>query len=81
MPHAGSSSSPAPSCRALAIAFLGLWGFAIARLTVEGGPRSAPGYNRRKFAPCPKCGKKVRVEADGWGYCRNCRQEFRFKSK
>jgi hypothetical protein len=22
------------------------------------------------------CGKKVRLEADGWGYCRECRVEF-----
>jgi hypothetical protein len=78
MPDDSSSSSPAPSCRLLAIASLGLWMLEVTRFAVDGGPRSSPGYNRRrKFAPCPKCGKKVRVGADGWGYCRNCRQEFK----
>jgi phage terminase large subunit GpA-like protein len=36
---------------------------------------------RRKFVPCPKCGEKVRLEADGWGQCFDCDIEFEFKGK
>lgn len=79
MPDASSWSSPAPRYRALTTVAWGLWLFEVARLAVQGGPRSAPGYNRRnRFEPCPQCGEKVRVAADGWGYCRSCRQDFDF---
>ena len=47
------------------------------RFAVDGGPRSSPGYNLRgRVVLCPTCGKKVRLEKDGWGYCRKCRREF-----
>jgi hypothetical protein len=77
MPEATSSSLLAS--RALKLAARGLWLVAVIRLAVQGGPRSAPGYNRpNRFEPCPQCGHKVRVEADGWGYCRRCGKEFDF---
>jgi hypothetical protein len=47
------------------------------RFAVDRGPLSAPGYNSRgQVVRCPTCGKKVRLGADGWGYCRKCRREF-----
>jgi hypothetical protein len=57
---------------------LRLWALLAAiRFAIDMGPRSAPGYDpRRKVVLCPSCGKKVRLEADGWGYCRRCRLEF-----
>lgn len=79
MPDARSLPSPAPRYRTLTMVASGLWLFEVTLLAVQGGPRSAPGYNRRsRFEPCPECGEKVRVGADGWGYCRNCREEFDF---
>jgi len=49
----------------------------VIRLAVDIGPRSAPGYDpRRKVVLCPKCGQKVRLEADGWGSCHHCGHEF-----
>ena len=82
MPDEASSAPPTRYCRALALAVRWLWVLAVMRFAVQGGPRSAPGYNhRRKFVPCPKCGKKVRLQADGWAYCRSCRSEFKFKGK
>jgi hypothetical protein len=43
-------------------------------------PRSAGGYDpRRSERPVvthPPCGKKIRLEADDWGYCRTCQMEF-----
>jgi len=47
------------------------------RFAVDRGPLSAPGYNSRgQVVRCPTCNKKVRLGADGWGYCRKCRREF-----
>jgi hypothetical protein len=47
------------------------------RFAVDRGPLSAPGYNSRgQVVRCPTCHKKVRLGADGWGYCRKCRCEF-----
>jgi hypothetical protein len=50
---------------------------AVALLAVDGGPLSAPGYGPiGRVVRCPWCHKKVRLAADGWGYCRRCDQEF-----
>jgi hypothetical protein len=32
---------------------------------------------RPVFVLCPECAGKVRLAADGWGYCRHCGGEFR----
>jgi hypothetical protein len=82
MPDETGSSSQTCYHRALALAAWGLWVLAATRFTVERGSRRAPGYNRRRrFALCPECGEKVRVQADGWCYCRDCGIEFEFKEK
>ena len=61
--------APAPLLWTLLLLFM--------RFAVERGPLSAPGYNSRgQVVRCPTCGKKVRLGADGWGYCRKCRREF-----
>lgn len=36
----------------------------------------APRLSRGPVVLHPDCGRKVRLGADGWGYCRGCRQEF-----
>lgn len=73
-----SSWPPTDSCRALAAS---AWWFSVllvvVRFAVDGGPRSSAGYDpRRKVVLCPHCKKKVRLEPDGWGYCRSCRRDF-----
>jgi hypothetical protein len=53
------------------------WILVFARFAVDGGARSAPGYDPyRRVVLCPWCGKKVRLKADGWGYCSRCRADF-----
>ena len=82
MPDAARSSLLTPYCRAVVMAASWLWVLAVTRFAVEGGARSSPGYNRRKkFVSCPKCGKKVRLQADGWAYCSTCRSEFEYMGK
>lgn len=87
MPDDISQASPSSSTlrwlyHLLAAVVLGLRAWAVTRLVLHYGPRDAPGYNRpKKFAICPKCHKRVRVEADGWCNCRNCGHEFEFKGK
>lgn len=69
-PRAGSPgrAASARSCWMLLV---------LVRFAVDRGPLSAPGYNSRgQVVRCPTCGKKVRLGADGWGYCRKCRSEF-----
>jgi hypothetical protein len=79
--HSGPPSR-VPSRPLAMVAALGLWVLGLARIAVDGGTRSSPGYNRpKRYEPCPQCGKKVRVKAGGWGYCRNCREEFNFNVK
>jgi hypothetical protein len=76
MPVTISSRPPPRPCRALAALRL-FWVLAFARFAVDGGTRSAPGYDPyRRVVLCPWCGRKVRLGADGWGYCRTCRSEF-----
>lgn len=81
MPDATRSSPLTRYCRAVVIAASWLWALAGMRFAVQGGPRSSPGYNRKKFVPCPKCGEKVRLNADGWAYCSSCRSEFKYMGK
>lgn len=40
-------------------------------------PLSFPGHghNSRPIV-LHDCGEKVRLQADGWGFCRECRVEF-----
>lgn len=51
--------------------------FILLAASAEGGARSSAGFDPRKRRVwCPQCGKKVRLRADGWGYCRRCGAEF-----
>jgi hypothetical protein len=71
------SWSPTPY-RMVASASCWVWAILIVtRLATHGGSRRSPGYlQQRKIVLCPACAKKVRLQADGRGYCRKCRLDF-----
>jgi hypothetical protein len=77
---AGETSSwpPTRSRQASRLRTCCLWALlAAVRFATDVGPRSGPGYDpRRKVVLCPECGRKIRLEADGWGHCRRCRLTF-----
>lgn len=51
--------------------------FVVAGVAVHWGSRRSAGHlTEGKLVFCPECGKKVRLGADGYGYCRKCRLEF-----
>ncbi len=82
MPGETRSSSPTRCCRVLATASRWFWVLAVVRLAIRDGSRLPPGYSwRRKLVPCPTCGKKVRLQADGWAYCTVCHAEFEYTGK
>jgi hypothetical protein len=73
-----SSWLPTRSCQVSRLRASCLWALIAAmRFATDVGPRSGPGYDpRRKVVLCPECGRRIRLEADDWGYCRRCRLTF-----
>jgi hypothetical protein len=66
-----------PRCRSSAGGYCFLLLLVLTGVAVQGGSRRSAGHlPEGKIVYCPECGKKVRLGADGYGYCRKCRLDF-----